>query len=561
MSELLWVFDLLQVQKVAIRDVDGLVQEDRLQDSETLKFKIRADDQKTQYLAPDLHIQYKNRRYRIVELIQKRAAGEAFVEVDCEARWTELSRRTRAGNTTLLGRTILQGLTTILAGTGWTVGGVPSIPGLFSIDELDETIVGLLRRWAQVTGTEVEWDTVNRRVFLREQVGQDLGVGFRYGHNVTEITRRYEPPVATRLYAYGANSLNIAGSNPTGLEYVENYSWYTDQGITLAQAQARYRKDQIWSDDRYLLSLNLFEAAQRRLAFLSRPTISYEMKVLDLWALTQAADPVETGDTVTVRDAEFNVDLKTRVVRVVRHPRSPWLDEVELDYLQRTLTDSELEVGTREQNYNQVSILVDTSEDPLTIGTTTTTWGEIAITVAGETTFVAGGTLIGTTSGTGTVEVLMAVDGIPTGATYEFTFGSGEQFEFSWPTFATGIGEGSYLVTWRARVVSGAGTIAVTEGEARAWLMLRGAVGVGISSSPNQQVSDAVEWADPLDVADDVTVTIITEQVFNPEETAPYGAQLVPGDAILDLSYFRLNNPTYGILDGPGVLAPPEKAY
>lgn len=514
---LLWLYDALQVQKVALRDVDDVVQDDMLQGAETLKFRIRADDQRAAFLAPDLYVRLDTRIYRIVEMVQQRTSGQAFVQVNCEARWTELSRRVKVGATSILGKTNAVGLNTILAGSGWTSGGVPADATLYSIDELDETVVFLLRRWAAVTGTEIEWDTINKTVTLVEAVGDSLGVGFRYGHNVRSITRRYEPPVATRLYPYGANGLNIASANPTTLEYVENYDWYLSQGLTLIQAQARYRKDQVWSDERYLSAVNLYDASVRRLDLLARPIISYEMDVLDFSALTGAIAPVAVGDTVLVRDDEFNVDLSTRVVRRVRYPAAPWKDQVELEYLQQTLNDSELEVGGRSLDPGAVSLLIDSNDAPLSVTSGTLVWAEIAITVAGETSFAAGATFRGVATGTGTVTFQATIDGTTIGEAFTVPFDAavnGGQVEFSWPTFATGVTEGSYVVDWRAQVTTGSGTIAVGAEAARAWVLIRGAVGIGVNTSPSQSI---VETVLPLDLlALDAALEDWTQAVTTP---------------------------------------------
>jgi len=556
---LLWLYDALQVQVCAIRDVADLRTDDRLQDQEAMFFSIRADDPLIEYVQADRLVRLEDRVYQITSLVQARTRGEAVVKVECEVRWVELSRRVRVGATTLLGRTNLQGLTSILAGSGWAVGSVPADATLYSIDELDETITFLLRRWGTVTGTEVVFDSLNKTVSLVEAQGDDLGVGFRYGHNVRTITRRYEPPIVTRLYPFGANGLTIAAVNPSSLEYIENYDWYIAQGLTLAQAQARYRKDQVWSDERYLLSLNLYDAAVRRLNLLAQPVVSYEMDVLDLFALTGAGQPVAIGDTVTVRDDTFGVDLKTRTVRVERHPNAPWLDRVELQYLQRTITDSELEVGGREVDVGRIDMLADSNTDPFTITSSVETWAEIAITVAGETSFAAGATLRGVATGTGTVQIQMTIDGTPEVPVYEFPFVAG-QFEFSWPTFATGITEGSYLIDWRARVISGTGTIAVAAQEARAWILIRGAVGVGVNSNPSQSVADVVEYVDILTVSDAVSAInpdhFEIEIADSPEYVAVDG---FAEDYLDDLGYWRLGTGTFSRLDGPGVLGNPGK--
>lgn len=518
---LLWLHTIGGVQVIALRDMDALTIEDRLQDVETLTFSVPGDSDRAPYLIPDTLVRMDARYWRITEVKQSRdAQGESLIEVTAEARWTDLSAKVRAGTTSILGKTITQGLTSILAGTGWTVGSVPAGATLYSLEDIDATVTALLRRWATITGNEVRFDTSARTVSFTAAVGSNNGIGFRYAHNLVTMERRYAPPAVTRLYAFGANNLEITGVNPTALPYIENYSWYTAQGLTLAQAQAQYRKDQIWVDERYLLALNLYDAAVLRLAALSQPRISYECSVLDLYALTGAAiSPVAIGDTVRVFDSEFGLDLGTRVVRILHHPNAPWTDEIELSFLQRTLSDADLAVSTRSPDYGALAILV-AQNIAGTVAGTNVLWASITYTVAGVTNIVMGATFKGTATGTGTVRFDIVDNVTQVGASYDFAFTAG-QVEFSWPQFATGLAEGSHVISWRARVVSGTGTIAIADAECRAWLLSYGAVGVGISTSPNQDIQETLALV-YLTVTDSVLVEMITPVDLTPSQNVPY---------------------------------------
>lgn len=495
---LVWLHTLADVRYLPVHDLGALVREDRLNDLETLTFTIRADDPKAFAVQPDRLVEFAGRYYRVEELHDFRdGSGKPFVEAYCEARWMDLGKRSRAGNYSIIARTPLQGLTTILSGTGWT-GFVDTIdPALYSMEDIDASVLTLLRRWASIVGQEVEFDTAAKTVTLVDQLGQDRGIGFRYGYNLRTVDRRYRPPTATRLYPFGANDLNISGPNPSGLTYIEDYSWYTAQGLTLPQAQA-YRKDEVWYDARYLVAVILYDAAVRRLAQLAQPTISYELSVADFSTLTgSTADDVEMGDIVRVRDPDFSIDITTRVVRLVEYPLRPQDNEVELDYLQPGLSEVNDSESTRQLNYSQLSLLVDQNADALTVTSGTTVWGTIAITVAGSsTTFAAGGTFRGVATGTGTVRFGLYLSGTLIGEAYDFAFVAG-QVEFSWPTMETGIAEGSYSVEWRAQVVSGSGTIDVAAEACRAWIISQGTVGGGGAANPSQLLTETILDVDP----------------------------------------------------------------
>ena len=93
---LVWVYTLAGARYLPIHDLGELVQEDRLNDVETLTFSHRADDPKAFAVLPDRLVDYEGRFYRIEELRQYRAGAAAMVEVYAEARWMDLGKIVRA---------------------------------------------------------------------------------------------------------------------------------------------------------------------------------------------------------------------------------------------------------------------------------------------------------------------------------------------------------------------------------------------------------------------------------------------------------------------------------
>jgi phage minor structural protein len=524
---LVWLYGLDGARLLPLHDLALLEIEDRLNELETLRFTIRADDPKAPFLKADQLCEYQDRLYRIEEIEELREGRIALVKVYAEAAWMDLGKRVRPDVFTVLAQTVEQGLTSILAGSGWTVGTTPPIGTLFSMEDIDATVLQLVRRWAQISGFEILWDTVNRTVSFVTALGQDRGIGFRWGYNLLSVERRLRPPIATRLYAYGANALDIVSVNPLGEEFVEDYSFYTAQGLTLAQARDLYRKDQIFVDTAFISAVNLYDAALRRIAQLAQPLIAYELKVAELSRLTSSpADDVAIGDIVRVRDRDFNLDLTTRVVRLVRDELEPQRNEVELDYLEPGLGALEQDAGTgRSIDYGQLTILSDANVFATTIGTSTNIWASIQITVTGNSIVVLGGTFLGQAAGSGTVRFQATIDGAPIGGNYEIDFVDGEIVEFSWPTWQD-VAEGSFIVDWRARVIDGIGSISVLPQQARGWLLARGAIGVALGSNPNRFIVEEVGRVVVAQIGElsaEFTVEIVTPPPIEPliEETIP----------------------------------------
>jgi phage minor structural protein len=133
---------------------------------------------------------------------------------------------------------------TILQGTGWSRGTISasilaktrtiSIPNktntIEQLQELAEKVEGYL----QYNG--------DKTIDLLENLGSDLGVQIRIGKNLKNIKRTSDSDVITRLYMYGGETTSgittIADSNPTGESYIDNFSWYIDNGLMPAAKQA-----------------------------------------------------------------------------------------------------------------------------------------------------------------------------------------------------------------------------------------------------------------------------------------------------------------------------------
>lgn len=314
--------------------------DERLDDSERLGFEIPADDPKAYLLAVDHEVRWRGRRFFVTELEDNRDGTEARTSVECNALWYRLADPTYVGSLDLAAVTPAAGLATILDGTGWSVGvQTTSSSDLFSFEQQDATRLALVRAWALVTGTLVVFNTDEQTVDLVTSRGADRGVSFRYRRNLRRIRRRVRPPAATVLYPYGADGLTVSGLNG-GSESIEDFTYYTDQGLTLDEARARFTRSRVWSDSTFIVDADLLAAAELRLAELAAPDVRYEMDVIDLSELTGIAESVSIADTVRVVDEVLGANLTTTVVRRRQYPLQPWRDEVELGTLPDVLATS-----------------------------------------------------------------------------------------------------------------------------------------------------------------------------------------------------------------------------
>lgn len=517
MAELVWLYDLAEARTAALADPAGLELDERLQESEVLRFTVRADDPKADYVDNDRVVSYRSRLYRITELTTVRDGSAVRYDVAAEALWIDLLGFP-AVTTNIVGATIGEGLGAILAGTNWAAGDVDADGGNFSLDiNQDLTALALLRAWASMTGRELVFDTNGRTVAMVLQQGTDRGIGFRYGRNLITVTRKSEPPAATRLYAYGGGDLSISSVNPTHLPYVDNFTYYTDQGISLATAQAKYLKVMRWTDERYLLALNLYDAAVAKLATLSQPTVSYQLAVVDLADLLPTREQVELGDTVRVDDAPTGIRLSTRVVRKVTRPLEPARTEVELSFLQPGLDLTAIPSSGTSGGGSGFSQLVALNSAVLAVaGASQVTLDQIDLGVneGDQANLVFGFELDATATGTGTLQVAFFYGGTPVGPLVQVPFTAGP-VHVSVADFLVGLTTSNSFYA-KASIVGGTGSVSVPLNTAHLYVLGSGLAGGGAGSSPDVDVAEAVNTA-PSGVVDAGATTAL----YTPVDGSP----------------------------------------
>lgn len=315
-------------------DFFDLWQDVRLDSTHQLGFTIAANNPKADYIVEDAIIEWDGQRFYVVDTETIRDGARLTLDVRCNALWNQLADQKRPGTTVVEQKSARDGLDQILTGSGWVSTSSTSATALKSFEKDDGTVLSLVREWADVCNGFVVFDTWAKTVDVVPERGRDLGAAFRYRRNLTNIKRRATAPKVTRVYPYGSDGLTIAGVNG-GKQYLEDFSYYTDQGIPLATAQANYTKGEIISDPKFVEEADLLAWGRTRLAELAQPEVSYECKVIDLRDMDPRASEwrLQVGDRARVVDEPLGFNVLTTVVRLKEYPKEPWKNEVELAYL------------------------------------------------------------------------------------------------------------------------------------------------------------------------------------------------------------------------------------
>lgn len=528
--EYIWTHDLAGVQTGVITTMKDLEIDIQLEGPETLYFTIRADDPKAYLLVEDTDLKWRDRRYFIREIVKRRSGSEIYIEVEADATWLRLVDMVHVGSLNIVTEPTA-GLAAILSGTGWALATPdPAVDDgtEFALEAVDASVLDLIRKWAKICSLEVVFDTAAKTVGLARQVGAHLGIGFRYGRNVTEIERRANPPIATRLYPFGRNGLTIAGVNG-GLPYLEDLSFYTDAGVDPAVAAERYTRDQVWSDESFARDIDLKEAAATRLARLAAPRVSYKAKVIDLSQQTGLQEALfEVGDYVRVTDEPLGFDISTRVVRYQRFPLEPIRNKVELSYLRPGLGRGD-GVGARSNSTEEWVLFENRTATLRKVRNGSTILGRINLATIDTAEWVIGYTLTGVGVGTGTVTVTAVDDesgdqllpawtiAVTPGAQIRETFSLGE----------TDVGAGTWKLVVRAVSSGGSVGLDIDPNGSAFWILAKGSTQQTINP-PNTirfDYTGAVQhWTVPDDVTE-VTITAVGSagQALDPSNRAPGG--------------------------------------
>lgn len=208
----------------------------------------------------------------------------------------------------------------VLTGTTWTASyhDLPVKRRTVRMEEANPYTVIL--EAAQTYGYEIKFDTLSKVVHVYQKIGTNRGAYAYTDLNIKSIEKQSESyDLKTRLYAYGKDGLTFADING-GKAYVENLT-YSNKII-----------ETVWKDDRYTLKENLLADAQKKIDEISKPRLSYSVKLVELAKLNPLYSILDfqLGDEVVIMDRISGYKDIQRIVRLVEYPLSPELNEIEL---------------------------------------------------------------------------------------------------------------------------------------------------------------------------------------------------------------------------------------
>lgn len=209
-------------------------------------------------------------------------------------------------------QTIENCLNLACAGTGWTVQ-VNNVSKKRTVKKTNCSSWDLIQEAKKIYRVEIEFDTLNKIIYVKEKQGQDKGVYFSDEINLKALdieSNSYD--FYTKIIAIGKENIKVE---------VENFQ-YSNKVKTL-----------IWKDERYTFLENLREDATAKLQELSKPRKSYSADVIDLANLNSKYKNIldyKLGDTITLISKDKKIREKQRIVKIVEYPDEPERNSCEI---------------------------------------------------------------------------------------------------------------------------------------------------------------------------------------------------------------------------------------
>ena len=179
----------------------------------------------------------------------------------------------------------------------------------------------------------------NPKFFIKGKNLKDMGVEI----DSSDIT--------TQLMVYGAKDKMgrqtvIESVNPTGNNYVEDYSYYLNRGMTLAEIKNNPQCLQMksWTNENVSDPQELFELGKQQVKSICLPKLSGTINMYDLTTFEgETPETIEIGDSIVACDSDLGYSISCFVSGITRNynnPQEPKIDiENVIEYSNATFKD------------------------------------------------------------------------------------------------------------------------------------------------------------------------------------------------------------------------------
>lgn len=286
----------------------------------TLEFSLPSDHELVDRLLPETEVTYNN-----VYKIQTLHDYDDSIEFTCGLKLFDLKSDLISFLETE--KNIAFYLNKILENTTWKIENKSKTKNKRTIELQNVYRIDALQEVQSVFDVFMQFDNIQRIVIVTD-IEDFENKGKYISDQVNCLSIDYQADsnnIATRIYGYGGKDaldqvITVESIND-GKPYVENFD-YTDEVI-----------EYTFTDERFTNKQNLLLEMQKRLKVMSKPTESYDIKVIDLAKCADIYKPLKLNlhELVSLYDRKRNRVVEHRIVKYEEHIGSPEEDIVTLN--------------------------------------------------------------------------------------------------------------------------------------------------------------------------------------------------------------------------------------
>lgn len=172
----------------------------------------------------------KYEEYFLINNIEKVGNEENLLDIQALSLGFELNDKI-IRDYEVVSKTATELLTDMLVNTIWNIGYIDSEFDLKyrGFEVSSNTVLELVFEIAKTFNALIVWDTINRKInfFKPDNIGQDRGFKIKYGKYLESLNQEdNSEEIITRLKMYGKEDISIRAINPTGTNYIEDFTYF-----------------------------------------------------------------------------------------------------------------------------------------------------------------------------------------------------------------------------------------------------------------------------------------------------------------------------------------------
>ena len=226
---------------------------------------------------------------------------------------------------------------------GWSVGEITvKDPSAYrGLEEADESVFTTLSDIASKYDGVLEFDSVDMKVNMRAANDKSNPVAvFKASRNLKEFDIKYDTSeLYTRLYCFGAedsegNKVDIMSVNPTGLPYIDNFSYFKALGYTddyIKSHPEMFVRQNIWENSSYSSAQDVFNEGKKQSEKYSMPKTTINITGIHTdTAFGEKLAALKVGDCVKVYNEDLDVTILCNVSSISYTHDEYWLINIEV---------------------------------------------------------------------------------------------------------------------------------------------------------------------------------------------------------------------------------------